>query len=261
MKKRAAIAILALILLTGGIVYGVHHNNEVQARELAQKKHEERVQKNLDKLKSAEDAVDQAYKTRDGKEIESAKVAIDGLSDNQKNDKTKLNENLVKLVDLLKQASDLKVAMDTATKSRTDEDIKAVQALLNKVTDGYLKNDKKTIQDQLDTLKEQIVKDNEKKKDKAKADAEAQVAANAQAQQQQQAQVNAEQQAARNQQAYQEQPQQNYQAPAQQTPSQPSVGGGNPLPSGPTQGGGGNASGITDSPGGTDGLGDLVWEH
>ncbi|GCF92150.1 hypothetical protein NRIC_00410 [Enterococcus florum] len=257
MKKRVVIATLAVFFLAGGIAYGVHHNSEVQAREIAQKKQEEQVKKEADNLKSAENAVDQAYKTRNEKDIESANVSIDGLSDNQEAEKTRLAKKLSKLVDLLKQVSDLNIALDKATKSKAEEDIRAVQALLDKVTDSYLKSDKETIQNKLNSLIEEIKKE-ATEKEIAQADDFNVSTELAQPAEQAQSQQN-------NQPIYQEQ-QQNYQQPSYQQPTTPNYQPpapvpNNPLPSGPAGGTPGNASGIQDSPGGNDSIGGIEWGH
>ena len=276
MKKKVIIgAILAFLILSSGITYAVvQHNNQVQARELVQKKQEEQEKKETANLKTAETAVDQAYYSRKETDIEAAKKAVGKLSDKQNTDKTKLNEKLTKLNELLKQLSELNTALDKATKSKSDADMKTVQNLLDKMTNDYLKNDKVVAQKKITSLEEQVKKEADEK-NKAVADAEAakQIEVN------QTAQTPTEPGQASDQSAYtdqvpaqqqQEQPtyqapaqqqqeQPAYQAPAQQTPSQPNYQ--QPIPSQPSpnqptgpNGGNGtpNGAGIVDSPGGWD---------
>lgn len=283
------IAIIAILAVCGGTYGFVHHNNVVQA----QQKQEALIKKERESFKSAKSAVDQAYKTRDSKDIEAANKAIDKLSNSQKEDTAKLSKRMNKLDNLIKQLSEINTALEKANTSKTDADIKSVQELLDKVTDDYLKNDKKTIQDKLDILKAQIVKDDEKKKADAKADQEAKLKEAAQAQQIQQNQTaqhapsidttTAQNNQASGQPVYQEQPQQNYQQPAYQAPmeqpnyQQPAQPNNNqqpaqqtptnPAPSQPSapsqptgpNGGNGtaNGAGIIDSPGGWDTAGNV----
>ncbi|MDU5337162.1 hypothetical protein ACWY2R_15900 [Enterococcus avium] len=288
-KKGMAIAIIAILAVCGGSYGVVHHNNEVQA----QQKQEALIKKEKENLESAKSAVDQAYKTRDSKDIEAANKAIDKLSNSQKEEKAKLSKRMTTLDGLLKQLSEINSALEKANKSKTDTNIKSVQTLLDKVTDDYLKNDKKIIQDKLNTLKAQIVKEDEKKKADAKATEEAKVKEAAQAQQTQQDQTaqqapsidttTAQNNQSSGQPVYQEQPQQNYQQPAYQapaeqpnyqqpsqpnnnqqpaqqtptkpTPSQPSTPS---QPTGPNGGNGtANGAGIVDSPGGWDTAGNV----
>lgn len=293
-KKNIIICIIVVVIVLGGsVAYGViHRNNEVKAEQLERQKLEEQIEKEKKALKSAELAVDTAYKTRSDEDIDKANEAIEKLNDNQKTDKTKFTDRMEKLNGFLKLISDVDEAIAKATESKSDADINAAQSLIDKETDEYLKNDKLSAQKRLDELKAQITKEKEKQKldaeNKAKAAKAAQAQQTAQNEANQQAQTDeaAQQNQASNQQAYQEQPQQQYQEPANQSPAQPNYtqpapaqptpsqptpstpapsapagGGGNNLPAGPTQGGGSNGAGIENSPGGNDGIGEIEWEH
>ena len=275
-KKNVMAIVIIVILAVCGVTYGVvHHKNEVQA----QQKQEALIKKERESFKSANSAVDQAYNTRDSKDIEAANKAIDKLSNNQKEDKKNLAERLNTLDSLLKQLAEINIAIEKANKSKTEADVKSAQSLLDKTTDDYLKNDKKTLQNKLDTLKK-LIAEEAKKKAEAKAKDEAVAVAKTQ-QEQQAADQEAQNNQTSNQEAYQEPPKPEYQeptyqeptyqtpaeqpnyqapsqsAPAQPAPSQPSGGGGKPLPSGPVFGGGSNGAGIENSPGGNDGIGDF----
>lgn len=277
-KKYITIIVIVLVLIGAGATFGIiHDNNEVKAEQLEKQEHEEQIEIEKDNLKTAETAIDKAYETRSDKDIEAAKTAIDKLSDNQKEDKTKLNDKITKLNNFLKQIFDVETAITNATKSKSDADINSAQVLIDKETDEYLKNDKLSAQKRLDELKALITKEKERQrleaetKEKATKAAQTSQTEQNEAIQQPQTDTATQQNQASNQEAYQGQPQQQYREPTYQSPAQPSPsqptpsapagGGGNSLPGGPTQGGGSNGAGITDSPGGNDGVGEIEWEH
>lgn len=111
--------------------------------------------------------------------------------------------------------------MDKATKSKSDVDIKAVRALLDKITDDYLKTEKEVIQKKLTTLKEEIEKEADAKV-KAESDASSKAAADAETDRQ--AEQAQQQQATQDfgQPTYSEEAQQpNYQQPTPTQQSQP----------------------------------------
>lgn len=275
-KKKIILAITAILAVCVGSYGVVRHNNEVQA----QQKQEALIKKEKTNLESASSAVNLAYETRDSKDIETANEAIDKLSNNQKEDKTELSKKMSKLDSLLKQLAEINTAIEKANKSKAEADVKSAQTLLDKTTDNYLKNDKKILQDKLDTLKRQIAEE-AKKKAEAEAKAKDEAAMVKTQQEQQAAAQESQNNQVSNQETYQEPPKQNYQeptyqeptyqtpaeqpsyqapsqpAPAQPAPSQPSGGGGKPLPDGPVFGGGSNGAGIENSPGGNDGIGDF----
>lgn len=246
MKNKVVIGIIALVIVGSGFTFGlVQHQNKVKI----QQKFELQLKKDRTILKTAEAAVNNAYKSRNNNDIEIANKAITKLNKNQKKDKEKLTNRMSELSNFLKQANELKTALSNAEKSKSDTDIKSVQNILDSITDDYLKTDKDSATKQLNNLKTSI----KQEKDKAKADTAAES--------QRQAETTAAQQAS-NQQAYNEAPQQSYEAPAQNngggnyTPpaaAQPSNPAPTPVPpSQPSNGGAGNASGISDSPGGWD---------
>lgn len=234
-KRRVITIIMVAIICALGVLGVVHHNNQVQAQQVAEAK----IKLEKDNLKAAETAVELAYKTRGEKDIQSANQLIEKLNNNQKDDKTKLVDKMTKLAGYLAQIADVNTALEKATETKADTDVEAVQTLIDKVIDDYLKEDKEVAQTKLDSLKEQIAKakadaEAKKKAEEEKAAAEAQAAADvAEAQRQAEA---AESTQVPDQQVYNEQPQQSYNEPAQntqqaaqapQTPTQPQQDAGN----------------------------------
>ncbi|MGM0112526.1 hypothetical protein [Enterococcus sp. DIV0187] len=265
-KKKIMLATLVLIICGGGISTNsiIQHNEKVHAQEMAQQKHEDQIKKEKADFKTAKAAVDTAYESRDSKDIELATRAIEQLSDNQKEEKETLTTKINKLNSFIKQADELKTALNKAEQSKKETDIASVQKLLDNATDDYLKKDKEAISKSLDKLKATIKEERVKAEEKAAADAEAARQAEATQQAAQQAEQNNQSsgQPAYNEQGQQAAPAQpNYQQPAQPAPSQPAPA---PAPSQPEQpapeqpvgpnGGNGtpNGAGITDSPGGWD---------
>lgn len=60
------------------------------------------------------------------------------------------------------QLTDVNSALENASKTKNETDIKTAQSLLDKPTDSYLKKDKATIQEKLNALKKQIEEENAK---------------------------------------------------------------------------------------------------
>ncbi len=123
-----------------------------------------------------------------------------------------MTNKLSQLKSFLKQISDVNAALSKAIQSKTEQDIKATQTLIDKETDAYLKNDKAEAQNKLNALSAQITKEKAEKEAKAKADAAAAKAAADAAEVPRQADAVVQ---ASNQPAYNEAPQQYYQQPAQ----------------------------------------------
>ncbi len=249
--KKIIFSLILILLITIGITFSIVHQNQVKADRIAQER-----RKTEDKnLKVAIDAITIAYQTRTDQEIKKAETALSKLNKHQKTDQTKLKTRLTQLKGFLKQLSDVNDALAKATQTKSEQDIKATQALISQETDDYLKTDQATAQNKLNALIAQIAKEKAEADAKSKSEAQAQQAASEASQQADhttevsdyQAYVEAPQG------AYQTSdqannnstlaPQQNYQAPAQSTqiPNAPNGGNGTP-----------NGAGITDSPGGWD---------
>lgn len=248
------------MLVTIGIAFSIVHQNQVKAERIAQER-----RKTEDKnLKTATAAIITAYQTRADQAIKKAETALSKLSKHQKTDQTKLTTKLTQLKGFLKQLSDVNDSLAKATQSKSDQDIKATQALINQETDDYLKTDQANAQNKLNALIAQIAKEKAEVDAKSKSEAQAQHIASGASQQADytnqasdyQTYVEAPQG------AYQTSdranstlaPQQSYQAPAQSTqiPNAPNGGNGTP-----------NGAGITDSPGGWDTPNNsgIVWDH
>lgn len=249
--KKIIFSLIFILLVTIGITFGIVHQNQVKAEHIAQER-----RKTEDKnLKTATAAITTAYQTRADQAIKKAETALSKLSKHQKTDQTKLTTKLTQLKGFLKQLSDVNDSLAKATQSKSGQDIKATQALINQETDDYLKTDQATAQNKLNALIVQIAKEKAEADAKSKSEAQAQQAASEASQQADhttevsdyQTYVEAPQG------AYQTSdranstlaPQQNYQAPAQNSDNN------------------GNASGITDSPGGWDTPNNygIVWDH
>lgn len=249
--KRIIYSLILILLVTIGITFGVVHQNQVKAERIAQerRKIEDR------NLKVATAAIKTAYQTRADQEIKKAETALSKLSKHQKTDQTKLTTKLTQLKGFLKQLSDVNDSLAKATQSKSEQDIKATQALISQETDDYLKTDQTTAQNKLNALIAQISKEKAEADAKSKSEAQAQqVVSEASQQTDYTTQVSDYQTYVEAPQgAYQTSdqannnstlaPQQNYQAPAQSTqiPNAPNGGNGTP-----------NGAGITDSPGGWD---------
>ena len=256
--KKIIFSIILILLVTIGITFGIVHQNQVKAERIAQER-----RKTEDKnLKTATAAITGAYQTRADQDIKKAETALSKLSKHQKTDQTKLTTKLTQLKGFLKQISNVNDSLAKATQSKSEQDIKATQALINQETNDYLKTDQATAQNKLNALIAQIAKEKAEADAKSKSDTQAQQATSGASQQTDyttqvsdyQTYVEAPQG------AYQTSdqanrtlaPQQNYQAPAPSTQ----------IPNTP-YGGNGNASGITDSPGGWDTPNNagIVWDH
>lgn len=219
-----------------------------------------------------------AYQTRTDQEIKKAETALSKLSKHQKTEQTKLTTRLTQLKGFLKQLSNVNDSLAKATQSKSEQDIKATQALINQETNDYLKTDQATAQNKLNAL---IAKEKAEADAKSKSEAQAQQAASEASQQADhttevsdyQTYVEAPQG------AYQTSdranstlaPQQNYQIPAQNSDNNGNASGITDSPGGTDgyqpwgewQSSNGNASGITDSPGGWDTPNNsgIVWDH
>ena len=256
--KKIIFSLILILLITIGIAFSIVHQNQVKADRIAQER-----RKTEDKnLKTATAAITGAYQTRADQDIKKAETALSKLSKHQKTNQTKLTTKLTQLKGFLKQISNVNDSLAKATQSKSEQDIKATQALINQETDDYLKTDQTTAQNKLNALIAQIAKEKAEADAKSKSDTQAQQATSGASQQTDyttqvsdyQTYVEAPQG------AYQTSdqanrtlaPQQNYQAPAPSTQ----------IPNTP-YGGNGNASGITDSPGGWDTPKNagIVWDH
>lgn len=254
-RKKMLLSIIFALLIIAGVTFGIVHQQQAKAERIAQEKRE--TEKKL--LKTATAAVDTAYQARSDKDIAYAETAVSKLSSHQKADKSQLIKKLTQLKSYLKQISDTNTALSKATQSKTEEDIKATQALIDMETNDYLKADKTGAQNKLSTLIAQIAKEKAEAEAKTKAEAQAKQVASEALQQA----SNAVQ--APSVETYSQAPQQPYQVPTQSaggnsyTPPAPSATP-SPAPSptsppSPAAGSGvatGNASGITNSPGGWD---------
>lgn len=249
--KKIIFSLILILLVTIGITFGIVHQNQVKADRIAQ----ERRKTEDRNLKRATAAITTAYQTRADQDIKKAETALSKLSKHQKNDQTKLTTKLTQLKGFLKQISDINDSLAKATQSKSDQDIKATQALINQETDDYFKTDQANAQNKLNALIAQIAKEKSEVDAKSKSEAQAQqVVSEASQQTDYTTQVSDYQTYVEAPQgAYQTSdqannnstlaPQQNYQAPAPSTqiPNAPNGGNGTP-----------NGAGITDSPGGWD---------
>ncbi|MCJ1993112.1 hypothetical protein GYN24_00730 [Lactococcus piscium] len=259
MKHKKLILSLVLILcIFSGITVGFIHQKQVKDDRMAQ----EKLDKQRKMLKQAATAVDTAYQARSDKDVAYAETAVSKLSSHQKADKRQLIKKLTQLKSYLKQISDVSIALSKATQSKTEEDIKATQALIDMGTSDYLKADKTDAQNKLSTLIAQIAKEKAETEAKTKAEAQAKQVASEALQQP----SNAVQ--APSVETYSPAPQQPYQAPTQSAggnsyipPAPSATPSPAPAPTSPpssasrTAGSSvttGNASGTTNSPGGWD---------
>lgn len=249
--KKIIFSLILILLITIGITFSLVHQNQVKADRIAQ----ERRQTEDKNLKVATAAITTAYQTRTDQAIKKSETALSKLSKHQKIEQTKLTTKLTQLKGFLKQISNVNDSLAKATQSKSEEDIKATQALINQETNDYLKTDQATAQNKLNALIAQIAKEKAEADAKSKSEAQAQQAVSEASQQTDyttqvsdyQTYVEAPQG------AYQTSdqannnstlaPQQNYQALAQSTqiPNAPNGGNGTP-----------NGAGIIDSPGGWD---------
>lgn len=259
MKHKKLILSLVLILcIFAGTTFGFIHQKQVKDDRMAQ----EQLDKQRKMLKQAATAVDTAYQARSDKDIAYAETAVSKLSSHQKADKRQLIKKLTQLKSYLKQISDVNIALSKATQSKTEEDIKATQALIDMETSDYLKADKTEAQNKLSTLITQIAKEKAETEAKTKAEAQAkQVASEALQQASNAVQAPSVETA----------PQQPYQAPTQSNSTlapqqnyQEAVPNGGSTYTPPKNeykkpDGTPNSAGIVDSPGGTDPVGGWQW--
>ena len=275
--KKITFSLILILLITIGITFGIVHQNQVKADRISQEKRKTEDEN----LKVATDAITIVYQTRTDQEIKKAETALSKLSKHQKTEQTKLTTRLTQLKGFLKQLSNVNDSLAKATQSKSEQDIKATQALINQETNDYLKTDQTTAQNKLNVLIAQIAKEKAEADAKSKSEAQAQQAASEASQQADhttevsdyQTYVEAPQG------AYQTSdranstlaPQQNYQTPAQNSDNNGNASGITDSPGGTDgyqpwgewQSSNGNASGITDSPGGWDTPNNsgIVWDH
>lgn len=230
MNKKILVLIMVTTVITalvicGGMYRDAQRNNKVEADRIAQQKLDTRIEKEKEALETAEAAVNTAYKSRADKDIDTANEAIKKLNENQKTEKAKLTDKMIKLADFLKQIAAVDEAIKKAEESRTEVDIKAAQDLIDKVNDPYLKDDKGAAQKRLDDLKTQIA--NELAQQQLEAESQVQTEATEEPTQPSEEQPNVQeiqpeqQNPVFEQPAYNEQPQPSYQQPVQQDPVQP----------------------------------------
>lgn len=255
------LSIIFALLIIAGVTFGIVHQQQAKAERIAQEKRE--TEKKL--LKTATAAVDTAYQARSDKDIAYAETAVSKLSSHQNADKSQLIKKLTQLKSYLKQISDVNIALSKATQSKTEEDIKATQALIDMETSDYLKADKTEAQSKLSTLIAQIAKEKAETEAKTRAEAQAKQGASEALQQA----SNAVQ--APSVETYSPAPQQPYQAPTQsnstlapqQNYQEAVPNGGNtytpPKNEYKKPDGTPNSAGIVDSPGGTDPVGGWQW--
>lgn len=254
------LSLIFALLISASVAFGIIHQQQVKAERILQEKQET----GKIELKMATSAVDTAYQTRSDKDIKNAETALSKLGVNNKTEQTKLTGKLTKLKGFLKQISDINTTLTKAIQSKSEQDIKETQTLIDKENNTYLKNDKVNLQNRLNALITLIAEE--------KADADAKVAAEETKRQADTAAARAVQPAT--QPAYTEAPSQSYTPPAQggggytppaQNYTPPAQGytssqggGGNTYtpptqPAKPTQPpSSANASGIPNSPGGWD---------
>lgn len=230
-RKKMSITIIFALLIIVGVTFVVIHQQQVKAERIAQEKRE--TEKRF--LKTTTAAVDTAYQTRADKDIQTAETAVSKLSSHQKAEKSQLTQKLTQLKSYLKQISDVNTALAKATQSKTEEDIKATQALIDKETSNYLKADKTEAQNKLSALIAQITKEKAEMEAKTKAEGQAKQQASEVAQQASNTLQTPSVE------TYSQAPQQPYQAPEQhgstqtyQAPAQP-AGGNSYTPPAPTQ--------------------------
>ncbi|MBO0440526.1 hypothetical protein [Candidatus Enterococcus ikei] len=182
-KKTIIAASIIGVLAIGGGTGMVIHNNQVYAQQAAEKKKESKAAYEQLK-KDAKSAIDKAFETRKDENITKAQEAIDKLKEK---DQKEFKLELAKLKAFLSQIKETTKLIDTAEKSKKDDDVKAAQTAIDGEKDDYLEKDKKAHQERLGKIKKSISDqkakaDQEKKaaEEKAKADAAAKEAAQAQ---------------------------------------------------------------------------------
>lgn len=259
--KKLILSLLIILCIFAGTTFGFIHQKQVKNDRMAQ----EQLDKQRKMLKQAATAVDTAYQARSDKDIAYAETAVSKLSSHQKADKSQLTQKLTQLKSYLKQISDVNTALSKATQSRTEEDLKATQALIDMETNDYLKADKTEAQNKLSTLIAKIAKEKAEAEAKTKAEAQAKQVASEALQQA----SNAVQ--APSVETYSQTPQQPYQAPTQSNSTlapqqnyQEAVPNGGSTYTPPKNeykkpDGTPNSAGIVDSPGGTDPVGGWQW--
>ncbi|MGK0606149.1 hypothetical protein [Enterococcus gilvus] len=217
--------IMTALIICGGMYRDAQRNNKVEADRVAQQKLDTRIEKEKEALETAEAAVNTAYKSRLGKDIDKANEAIKKLSKDQQAEKAKLTDRMAKLAGFLKQISAVDKAIKKAEESRTDADINAAQDLIDKETDPYLKEDKVAAQKRLDDLKTQIA--NELAQQQLESEEQVQTEPTEEPTQPSEEQPNAQetqpepQNPVAEQPVYNEQPQPSYPQPVQPEPVQP----------------------------------------
>lgn len=161
----------------------------------------------------------------------------------------------------MKQISNVNDSLAKATQSKSEQDIKATQALINQETNDYLKTDQTTAQNKLNVLIAQIAKEKAEADAKSKSEAQAQQAASEASKQADYTNQASDVEAPQG--AYQTSdranstlvPQQNYQEAVPNNGSTYTP----PKNEYKKPDGTPNSAGIVDSPGGTDPVGGWQW--
>ncbi|MBC2135324.1 hypothetical protein HCA93_03245 [Listeria innocua] len=230
-KKKTMIIAVATILIVG-ISFGVIHHQKVEAERIAQEEQDAKLKEEKEALDITKKAIDEAYKTRNEKDIKTAEAAISKLNDNQKKDKVSLTDKLTELTKLLNQLNDVNKQLSKTEKSKSQADIDATQQLIDKLTDDYLKKDKDTAQKKLDEIKTQLSTEKEQA-EKAKKEALVTQESNEDATQAETFQPTQPQ--------YQEQPEPAYTLPVENGTSAPTY------PPSTTDGGASNSNAVQDA--------------
>lgn len=255
--KKIIFSLILILLITIGITFSIVHQNQVKADRIAQER-----RKIEDKnLKTATAAITGAYQTRADQDIKKAETALSKLSKHQKTNQTKLTTKLTLLKGFLKQISDVNDSLAKATQSKSEQDIKATQALINQETNDYLKTDQATAQNKLNALIAQIAKEKAEADAKSKSETQAQQAASGASKQADYTKQASDVEAPQG--AYQTSdqanstlaPQQNYQEAVPNNGSTYTP----PKNEYKKPDGTPNSAGIVDSPGGTDPIGGWQW--
>lgn len=166
-KKTIIAASIIGVLAIGGGTGIVVHNNQVYAQQAAKKEKESKAAYKQLK-KDAKSAIDTAYDTRKDEDITLAQEAIEKLKEKDQKD---FKLELATLKAFLSQIKETNKLIDTAEKSKKDDDVKAAQTAIDGEKDDYLVKDKKAHQERLDKVKKSI-SDQKAKVEKEKKAAE-----------------------------------------------------------------------------------------
>jgi hypothetical protein len=166
-KKTIIAASIIGVLAIGGGTGIVVHNNQVYAQQAAKKEKESKAAYKQLK-KDAKSAIDTAYDTRKDEDITLAQEAVEKLKEKDQKD---FKLELATLKAFLSQIKETNKLIDTAEKSKKDDDVKAAQTAIDGEKDDYLEKDKKAHQERLDKIKKSI-SDQKAKAEKEKKAAE-----------------------------------------------------------------------------------------